>query len=151
MRFGVDQARPQTPRVPVHVRIAGPGTEPLSEEELQMLFHEQKLTESRLRRLRNCPRILAICAARVAGILAYQQTDTGLRVREFALDCSDVNDVNTIAIALLDALELACLASGGKRILAAPRTATNIELLRKQGYVAVSGGSPAAQMVKTFQ
>lgn len=151
MRSWIDQDRLQTPRSSVHVRIAGPGTEPLSEEELEILFREHKLTGTRRRRLRACPRILAIRAARTVGMLAYEQTDTGLRVREFAVDAIDVNDVDTIAVALLDALELACLAGGAKRIVAIPRTVTNTALLRNHGYVAVSGGSPDALMEKTFQ
>ena len=55
-----------------------------------------------------------------------------------------------IATALLDALEMACLAGGGRRLVLLPRAASASDLLRARGFVPIAEGSAGSWFEKLF-
>ena len=63
-----------------------------------------------------------------------------------AVPCS----VDQIATALLDALEIACLAGGGRRLVLLPRAALAGHLLRGRGFVPIVEGCAGSWFEKVF-
>jgi hypothetical protein len=85
------------------------------------------------------------------GVAAYDRADGELRVHEFAIDatstlCAEEHVVN----ALLDALEVTCLAGGGRRLVLLPRAAVAVSLLRRRGFVTIAEGCAGSWFEKTF-
>lgn len=135
---------------PVHFRVLGPESRGPSFADLRRLFPGQRLTGARRVRVSSGGRILAFCGARVAGLAAYEQADNEVRVYELGVDPQAACGTESIATGLLDALELACLASGARRLLLLPRTRVDADLLRRRGYTAISAGSAGGWSEKIF-
>ena len=132
------------------VRILGPECPPISTTDLQRLFAGAALTPARCTRLAEWSRVVAACGDCVVAVATYQRIDTDLRVPDFAVDprcgCSTYNIIGTV----VDALELACLAGGGHRIVIMPPTATAGNYLVKRGYVLMREGCAGTWIEKTF-
>ncbi len=84
------------------------------------------------------------------GMAAYDRGDGELRVYEFGLDASSACGTDQIADGLLDALELACMAAGSRRLLLLPHAAATITHLRRRGYHAIAEGDAGTWVEKTF-
>ncbi len=83
---------------------------------------------------------------------AYDRADGELRVHEFAVDVSTMPCAEDQVInALLDALEVACLAGGGRRLVLLPRAAIATSLLRRRGFVTIAEGCAGSWFEKTFE
>jgi hypothetical protein len=93
---------------------------------------------------------MAACGTRVVGLAAYERSDGELRVHEFAVDGATPRTVDQIATALLDALEMACLAGGGRRLVLLPRAASAAHLLRARGFVPIAQGCAGSWFEKLF-
>jgi hypothetical protein len=72
------------------------------------------------------------------------------RVHEFAVDTASPCAVDHIATALLDALEMACLAGGGRRLVLLPRASVTTHLLRPRGFVTIAEGCAGSWFEKLF-
>jgi len=145
----LDDAAPAQPsRVRLHV--IGPDAACLSPADLRRLFRVRPLTPARRARILAGGRVHAACGARVVGLAAYERSDDALRVHEFVTDAAAPCPADEIATALLDALEMACLAGGGRRLVLLPRAAAASHLLRARGFVPIAGGSAGSWFEKTF-
>ena len=132
------------------MRVVGPDAACLTPTDLRRLFRGRRLTAARRERLANSGRVLAACGTRIVGLAAYERTDGELRVHEFAVDATTPCAGDEIATALLDALEMACLAGGGRRLILLPRAASADHLLRARGFVPIAEGSAGSWFEKLF-
>ena len=134
----------------MQVRVVGPDCAGLTSTEVRRLFRGHRLTPARRQRLDASGRVTAACAGRVVGVAAYNLTDTELRVHEFGVDASSPCQVEAIASTLLEALEIACLAGGGRRLVILPRAAVSSTLLRARGFTTIAEGCAGSWYVKSF-
>jgi hypothetical protein len=134
----------------VKVRVVGPDAACLTPADLRRLFRGRRLTPERRARLANSGRIMAACGTRVVGLAAYERADGDVRVHEFAVDTASPCAVDHIATALLDALEMACLAGGGRRLVLLPRASVTTHLLRPRGFVTIAEGCAGSWFEKLF-
>jgi hypothetical protein len=110
---------------------------PVSDSDLRRLFSGGSLTAARLDRLRDWPRILVGCGDRLVGAATCQRLEADLVVPDIGICTDCLCPEHDVLNTLLDALEAACLAGGGRRlVLSPPRTA--LFLLQRRGYEAVS-------------
>jgi hypothetical protein len=135
---------------PVHFQVLGPDNGGVAPADLRRLFPGQRLTAARRNRLGRGGRILAMCGSRVVGMAAYDRAEGELRVYEIGMDPGSSCGTDEIASGLLDALELACMASGARRLLLSPRAALTGSLMRRRGYVTVGEATGGAWIQKTF-
>src|SRR5512133_29197 len=135
---------------PVKVRVVGPEAACLSQTDLRRLFKGRRLTPARRERLRNSGRVVAACGSRVVGLAAYERDAGELRVHEFAVDEGTACTPGQIATVLLDALEIACLAGGGRRLVLLPRAAIAGHLLSSRGFVHIAEGCAGSWFEKLF-
>ncbi len=135
---------------PVQVRVVGPEAACLTPTDMRRLFRGRRLTPARRERLRNSGRVVAACGSRVVGLAAYERADGEIRVHEFGLDACTTCTVDQVATALLDALEVACLAGGGRRLVLLPRAALTAHLLRSRGFVPIAQGCAGSWFEKLF-
>jgi hypothetical protein len=134
----------------MRVRVVGPDAATLTTTELRRLFRGRRLTPARRERLANSGRVVASCGSRIVGVAAYDRADGELRVHEFGVDASTPCTLDQIATALLDALEIACLAGGGRRLVLLPRAALAAHLLRQRGFVTIAEGCAGSWFEKVF-
>ena len=135
---------------PMRVRVLGPDAAEVSEEDLRRLFKGRHLTPARRHRLAETGRVLAACGTRVVGLAGYELVDAEFRVHEFALDDASPCCLEEIATALLDALETACLAGGGRRLVLLPRASVDAGFLRGHGYAPIVEGCAGSWFAKRF-
>lgn len=137
--------------VPVQVRVVGPDCAVLTPSDLRRLFRGRRLTPARRARLAQSGRVVAVAASRVVGVAAYDRADGELRVHEFAMDSALAPFiVDQVVCALLDALEVACLAGGGRRLVLLPRAAVAGLQLRRRGFVTIAEGCAGSWYEKSF-
>ncbi len=134
----------------VQVRVVGPDAACLTPTDLRRLFRGRRLTPARRDRLRNSGRVVAASRSRVVGLAAYERFDGELRVHEFGVDATTRCTLDQIATALLDALEVACLAGGGRRLVLLPRAALTAHLLRSRGFVPIAEECAGSWFEKVF-
>jgi hypothetical protein len=134
----------------VNLRVVGPDAACLSPDDLRRLFRGRTLTPARRARILNGGRVLAACGTRVVGLAAYERSDEALRVHEFGTDAAAPCSTDEIATALLDALEMACLAGGGRRLVLLPRAASASHLLRARGFVPIAEGAAGSWFEKVY-
>ena len=135
---------------PMRVRVLGPDSAELSAADLKRLFRGRHLTPARRHRLADGGRVLAVCGSRVVGLAAYERADGEFRVHEFGIDDASPCRVEEIAVALIDALETACLAGGGNRLVLLPRASVGDLFLRQRGYAPIAEGCAGSWFVKRF-
>lgn len=136
--------------LPMQVRVVGPDSAGLTTTDLRRLFRGRRLTPARRQRLAASGRVTANCGTRVVGVAAYERVDNELRVHEFGVDGTSPCAIEQIAAALLDALEIACLAGGGRRLVLLPRAAISASMLRSRGFVTIAEGCAGSWYEKTF-
>ncbi len=134
----------------MHFRVLGPDSGGPTPTDLRRLFKGQRMTAARRSRLGLSGRILSMCGTRVVGLAAYERSERELRVTELGLDQTSACGTDEIAIGLLDALELACMASGARRLVLLPRATLADALLRRRGYVSIAEGAAGNWFEKTF-
>lgn len=142
----------------------GPGTKgitvsvlgahaPLPREDIHHLLEANgdRPRGSRLMRLTACSKILISHQGRVVGLAAYQHARDELRVCELTISPDAGCEPAWIVEAALDALELACLASGARRMVVTARAATCLPALGHRGFTRIGGQSPRGWLEKRFQ
>jgi hypothetical protein len=149
MVSGLDFARAGA-TAPMQFRVLGPDSGGPTPTDLRRLFRGQRMTAARRSRLGQSGRILAMCGTRVVGLAAYERSERELRVTELGLDHDSACGTDEIAGGLLDALELACMASGARRLVLLPRATLANALLRRRGYVSIAEGTAGTWFEKTF-
>jgi hypothetical protein len=130
-------ASPEVAVSPLDVRVNGPDCDPVVDADLRRLFPGNALTHERLDRLRTWPRVVVVCGDRPVAVATCQKTEVELRVPEIGLDadcgCSERDVLN----ALLDALEIAGLAGGCRRVVINPPRAS-LAFMERRGYSRVT-------------
>lgn len=135
---------------PLHFKVLGPDVGGPALADLRRLFRGQRLVAARRNRLSQGGRILALCGTRAVGIAAFDRVDRDVRVYELGMDPESACGVDEIEDGLLDALELACMASGARRLVLLPRATPNRTVARRRGYVTMGEGTSGAWMEKAF-
>ncbi|MBP1634550.1 MAG: hypothetical protein H6Q10_1124 [Acidobacteria bacterium] len=139
------------PSVPaLQVRVAGPEGCALTPADLRRLFHGRRLTPARRERLAASGRVVAQCGSRIVGVAAFEPLGYEVRVHEFGADAAGPATVDQIATVLLDALEVACLACGARRLVLLPRAAVVPGLLRSRGFATLADGCAGSWFEKAF-
>ena len=146
----MDQAPTLSSGVPMQVRVMGPDCAGLTQTDLRRLFRGRRLTPARRVRLANSGRVVAACGNRIVGVAAYDRTDVELRVHEFGIDSLSPCSARQVALALLEALEVACLAGGGRRLVLLPRTSVEPDLLGERGFVPIAADCAGSWHEKLF-
>ncbi|MBE3071561.1 MAG: hypothetical protein IMZ67_01175 [Acidobacteria bacterium] len=146
--------RPQAPAErtvpPMRVQVLGPDSADLSPADLRRLFRGRRMTPARRQRLAGSGRVVAACGARVVGLAAYERTADELRVHEFAVDEVPPCQAGQVADALLEALEVACLAGGERRLVLLPRAAVAAPVLRAHGFATIAEECAGSWFMKSF-
>lgn len=134
---------PQPEASPIDVRVCGGDCEPMSDADLRRLFPGSALTQARLDRLRELPRVLVIMGERTVGTATCQKVEDELRVPDLGVDVTTgglrlvggqpLPREREIINALLDAIEIACLAAGCSRIILSPPK-VSLGFLERRGY-----------------
>jgi hypothetical protein len=146
-----DQTASNPVAPPVQVRVVGPDGGPVPPTDLRRLFRGRRLTPARRARLAQSGRVVAASAGRIVGIAAYERADGELRVHEFGVDTgATLYTTDQVVNALLDALEVACLAGGGRRLVLLPRAAIAGTILRRRGFVTIAEGCAGSWFEKSF-
>jgi hypothetical protein len=130
----------------IEVRVCGGDCEPMSDADLRRLFPGSSLTQGRLERLRALPRVLVIMGDRTVAAATCQKVETELRVADLGIDAAACGlrlvggppqpREREIINALLDAVEVACLAAGCQRIILNPPKVP-LAFLERRGYTRV--------------
>jgi hypothetical protein len=131
-------------------RVLGPDSGGPTPTDVRRLFRGQRMTAARRSRLGQSGRILAMSGTRTVGLAAYQRSDRELRVTELGVDHDSTGGTDQIVGGLLDALELACMASGARRLVLLPRATLATAVLRRRGYVSLGEGTAGNWFEKTF-
>lgn len=108
------------------------------------------MTAVRRSRLGQSSRIVAVCGSRAVGLAAYERSERELRVTELGVDQASPCAIEQVASGLLDALELACLAGGARRLVLLPRAAIDGTLLQRRGFASLSAGTGGTWFEKRF-
>ncbi|HSK09352.1 MAG TPA: hypothetical protein VK911_07230 [Vicinamibacterales bacterium] len=135
---------------PLQVRVTGPEAFALTPGDLRRLFRGRRLTPARRQRLAASGQVLARCGTRVVGVAAYDPLGPEMRVHEFGVDSASPCPPDRIASVLLEALEVACLACGGRRLVLLPRAALTPALLRSRGFVTIAEECAGSWFEKSF-
>jgi hypothetical protein len=113
------------------VRVLAPDAIHLNRRAMTALGLDRAPTARRGAQLDRCRHMVAMRGEAAAGFAAFELTDAqDLLVHEL----STASDDGGVVEALVTALELACLAAGGTRLLISTRIATPASMLAPFGY-----------------
>lgn len=129
--------------------VAGPEHEALPAADLVRLFGAQALGAARLERLERWSRLIASCGHCPVAIVTYQGAGEEVRAPDFGLDVERACDVDRIVAAIVQGLEIACLAAGARRVVIMPPRGGE-HLLRRHGYAAVHEGCAGSWVEKAI-
>lgn len=132
----------------MQVRVLGPDRA-LAATDVARLFQDSLPGDSR-ERLARWPRFVTACGEQITGVAVYRIVDDDLRVPDIGVDRDCQCSARDILNALLDALELACQASGCARIVILPPADLAPALLARRGYTMRAAGCGGAWLEKTF-
>jgi hypothetical protein len=94
--------------------------------------------------------VLATHGPRLVGLSSFERVNDDVRVHEFAFDPDSQFSPHVILRQLLEALELACLASGGRRLVLLPQAVLAVSPFERLGYNLVNEGCAGAWLEKTL-
>ena len=107
---------------PADLRVEGPEARGVTDADIRRLFPGRSAGD-RLNRLRNWPRIVVRIDDVPVGVATFTQTPIEMQIPDFAVDIPPVLDLDhgnvrpQIISALLEAIEIAALAAGCRRIV----------------------------------
>jgi hypothetical protein len=134
----------------LQVRVVGPESSAPAAADLRRLFSHRLLTRGRRDRLARSAKVVAAYEGRIVGLASFERTQDEIRVHEFAFEPDLCFSAQDILRQLLDALELACLASGGRRLVLLPQAVVAVSPLERLGYRLIHEGCAGAWLEKTF-
>jgi hypothetical protein len=135
------------------LRVEGPDVRGLTDADIRRLF-PGRTTGERLNRLRNWPRVVVRVDDVPVGVATYTQTPIETQVPDFsveippALDVEHPHLVPQVLDALLDAIEIASLAGGCRRVVLIPMGGAAD--LTRRGYACVNEGCGGSWMEKSL-
>lgn len=130
--------------------MVGPDAGGLSPADQRRLFRHRPLSRHRRDRLARSLKVLATHGAHLVGLASYERTDDELRVHEIAVDPDLSFGTSDILQQLLDAVELAALAGGCRRVVLLPPAVATVEPFERLGYRIVNEGCAGAWLEKSF-
>lgn len=133
----------------LHVRIVGADA-PLSLSDFRRLFSGRSLSRVRRDRIAASTKALALVGERVAGLAAYERVTGELRVYELACEPTPCFSAQDIIRHMLDAIELACVAGGCRRLVLQPSAVVATGPLEWLGYRLVVDSSVGGWLEKQF-
>ena len=135
---------------PLTVRVVGPESASIGAADLRRLFAGRSLSRARRERLATARRVLVLTGQRIVGLAAFDRSDDEVRVCELAVEPNICFSVQDILRQLLDALELACLAGGARRVVLLPAAVVAATTLERLGYETVAEGCAGGWLEKRF-
>jgi hypothetical protein len=135
---------------PLSVRVVGPESPAIGPSDLRRLFTGRTLSRLRRERLATAQRVVVLNGPRVVGLAAFDRCDDEVRVCELAVEPSICFGAHEILRQLLDALELACLAGGAKRVVLLPAAVVAASTLERLGYETVAESCAGGWLEKRF-
>jgi len=133
------------------VCVMGPDAPGPSHEDLRRLFRGRRLSTVRRARLTDCGRVVAHCEGRIVGLAAYQRLEVEVRVYEFGVDEQAPCGIEAVVAGLLDALEVACLAGGCRRLVVVPHGQVEDRFFTDRGFAALVHGCATHLFEKRFE
>ena len=146
-------AWPIPERVELDLRVEGPEARGLTDADIRRLF-PGRTTGERLNRLRQWPRVVVRVDNVPVGVATYTQTPLETQVPDFsveippALDVEHPDLVAQVLDALLEAIEIASLAGGCRRVVLIPSGGATD--LTRRGYVCINEGCGGSWMEKSL-
>jgi hypothetical protein len=134
----------------LHVRIVGADASSLTLADFRRLFSGRSLSRVRRERIESSTRALALVGERVVGLAAYERAQGELRVYELACEPTLCFSAQDIIRHLLDAIELACVAGGCRRLVLQPSAVVATGPLEWLGYRLVSDACVGGWLEKQF-
>ncbi len=138
------------PTTPLGCTVIGPEGDIGASSDLLRLFEHCTVGEARARRIGNCAKIAVRCGPDLVGLAAYRQHDGLLEVRELVVEEAGRCRARDVVRILLHALESACLAGGGRRVVLGPEAAGHVPGDLCSGYTA-PGQRAHAGLEKTLR
>jgi len=135
------------------LRVEGPDVRGLTDAEIRRLF-PGGASGARLNRLRNWPRVVVRVDDLPVGVATYTQTPLETQVPDFSVEVPPSLDVEhpdlvpQVLDALLEAIEIASLAGGCRRVVLIPLRGPAD--LARRGYVCVNEGCGGSWMEKSL-
>jgi hypothetical protein len=126
------------PPTGLQVALVGPDAPGPSVPDLRRLFSGRTLSRARRERLATATKIVARHGGRALGLAAYDCAGDDLRVVEVALEPSLCFGAQDVLHQLLDAIELAALAGGCRRIVLLPAAIVAATQLNRLGFSLVT-------------
>lgn len=121
----------------LEIRVSGPDCDPLPDADMRRLFPGSMLTEARLDRLQNWSRVTVHCGDQIVAVATCNKSDLELRVPDIGLDKACGCSTHEVMHALLDALEVAGVAGGCRRLVLMPPRESSTPLGRR-GYQTIA-------------
>jgi hypothetical protein len=134
----------------LQVRIVGPDAAGLSPSDQRRLFRHRALSRHRRDRLARSNKVVATHGAHIVGLASYERAGDELRVHEIAVDPDLCFGASDILRQLLDAVELAALAGGCRRVVLLPAAVVQVEPFERLGYRIVNERCAGAWLEKAF-
>jgi len=149
---------PVADQTTLDVRVTGPDCDELSDGDLRRLFPGSSLTDARLDRLRQWPRVVVTLGGDIVSVATCQKSEGEMRVPDVGMDvpameagyaaicrCGERDILN----ALLDAVELAAVAGGCRRVIVSPPR-VSLGFLERRGYIRVNERCAGGWIEKTL-
>ena len=139
--------------VELDLRVEGPEARSLMDADIRRLF-PGRTTGERLNRLRNWPRLVVRGDDVPVGIATYTQTPIETHVPDFSVEIPHALQMvhrrlaRQVLDALIDAIEIASLAGGCRRVVLIPTGGAGD--LTRRGYGCVSEGCGGSWMEKSL-
>jgi hypothetical protein len=146
-------AWPTAKPVALDLRVEGPEVRGVTDADIRRLF-PGRATGDRLNRLRNWPRVVIRIDDVPVGVATYTQTPIETQVPDFAIDIPPALDLEhgrvrpQVVTALLEAIEIASLAAGCRRIVIIPTG--GLGDFSRRGYLSVSEGCGGSWLEKSL-
>jgi hypothetical protein len=121
-----------------------------SEADIKRLFGSSLAAATRHDRLAHHPRLVVSCVGVPVGIAAYERIGDDLRVPEFVVARSVLCSNEEVAETLINALEIACLATGGRQVVVARVPGPVAKMLVRRGYQQVREDCAGSWFEKGF-
>lgn len=135
----------------LQVRVLGPDSTLLTPADLRRLFTGRSLSRPRRERVLTGHKVVALLGPRIVGLAAFERTADEIRVYELALEPSLAFGAYDIVRSLLDALELASLAGGCRRLVLLPAAIVAAGPLERLGFRVTAERTAGGWLEKHFQ
>jgi len=132
------------------VQVLGADADPVPPADLARLFPELRPFSPRFDRLAQSARVEVSSDEALVGLAIYLRAEDELRVPELAVSPGPHNGSREVLHTLFDALEVACLAGGHRRLVVTPPPSA-LAMLQRRGYELIREGCAGTWLEKRFR